>query len=87
MYKLTIKLSNDSSPLEEAVIPNGVMEKDIFVEDIHDMEDVFHKIYDVIGTLKNGDRTSILIRVFDERGNTILDGSIKEGSFHGVKMS
>jgi hypothetical protein len=44
MHKLTVKLSNHPSPLEPEVIPNGLREETILVEDVHDTEEVLNKV-------------------------------------------
>ena len=87
MYKLTVKLSNHPSPLEHEVISNGLKDEDIFVEDIHNTNDVLDKVETLVEAIENRDRATIVVRVIDERGNTILDGSVQKGSFNGIKFS
>jgi len=87
MHKLIVKLSNHLSPLESEVIPNGLREETILVEDIHDTEEVLNKVEALVETIENRDRVAIGVQVLAENGNTILNGSVQNGSFHGVKMS
>ncbi|MEK0337956.1 MAG: hypothetical protein QQN41_11040 [Nitrosopumilus sp.] len=87
MYKLTVKLSNHPSPLEHEVIPNGLKEDCIFVEDIHDTNNVLDKVETLVEAIENRNKAIIRIQVLDENGNTILNGNVQNGSFSGVKIS
>ena len=87
MYKLTVKLSNHPSPLEHEVIPNGLKEDHIFVEDIHDTDDVLNKVETLVEAIENRNKAIIGVRVLTENGNAILNGNVQNGSFSGVKIS
>jgi hypothetical protein len=41
----------------------------------------------LVETIENRDRATIGVQVLAENGNTILNGGVQNGSFHGVKMS
>lgn len=87
MHKLTVKLSNHPSPLEHEVIPNGIKEDYIFVEDIHNTEDVLNKVETLVEAVENRNKAIIGVQVLNENGSVILNGNIQNGSFSGVKIS
>lgn len=87
MYKLIVKLSNHLSPLEPAIISNGLIEKEIDVEDINDIQDVLDKVEKLVEAINDRDRGAVSVEVSNELHGVILCGTIKDGSFNGVSCS
>jgi len=87
MYKLIVKLSNHPSPLEPVIIPDGLIETDIYVEDIDDVQDVLNKVEKLVEAIDNRDKCAISVEVSNDLRGIILHGTVNEGSFNGVSCS
>ncbi|MDD4290063.1 MAG: hypothetical protein PHH83_02175 [Patescibacteria group bacterium] len=87
MNKLIVKFSNHPSPLEPIIILNEPIEKEIYVDDIHDINNILDKIEKLVEAIDDHDKGTISIEVSNKSWGTILRGNVKNGLFSGVTSS
>jgi hypothetical protein len=87
MHKLIVKLSNHPSPLEPIIIPSGAIEKEIYIEDIDNVQNILDKIEKLVEVIDNHDKGAISIEVSNELRGIILYGTVQNGSFSGISCS
>lgn len=85
MHKLTAILSNHPSPLEKRVFDEQKT-VEFAVEDPHDPTAVLDKLEPLVKDIKGDDGTAVLVRIFDESGNQIFDGTVTD-RLQGTWMS
>lgn len=87
MEKLTIKLTNGSSPLDEVVLV-GERVVELSVEDVNDLEKIIDQITELVNSIDGAERTNISCRAFKEDGDLIMMGAFEQGLYTGqVKTS
>jgi len=88
MCKLIVKLSNHPSPLEPIVIANGLIEREIDVEDIDNVQEIISKIEKLVEAIDSRDKGAVSVEVSNELHGIILHGTVKNGLFiNGVICS
>jgi hypothetical protein len=87
MSKITISLSNHPSPLEQGILENP-QTKTVSVEYLDDKEEIVREIEIFATSIKDYEDAVFKVSVIGEKGNTIVDGRVKDGIFtNGVFIS
>ena len=87
MNKLTICFSESLPANSNKTLSFAVEIREINIDDFN-IQEITKEVLRLSGTVKDSIHTPIIkVGVVDENKNTILDGIIENGGFHGVQIS